>query len=480
MLGLAASIVAALGPVREAVSVAPTTAIQRTSVERRAQTRSRSGAIVALPLLVLGSLLLAFETRSLLVAFMGIFCFLAAGALATPFATSWLILKTEPVARRFFGLSSVLALRNVNTHMSRIAVATAALGIAVATVVGVGLMIESFRSSLIDWLGTTLTADIYLAVDDTPAMSAETQIELLTGISGIAGVSRTSVLRVPTEYGTLSVRAIEAGSNGWGLDIVDGDSDSAFAQLESDGAIILSEPLAYRRNLTRGNVIELPTQEGLVEFEVAGVYRDYNASAGAVVLGMPTFRRHWQSSNVTGLGVTVSPGADASVVARRIAEVLPLPAGARVRTTEAIEDLSLRVFDRTFQITEVLRVLAAIVAFLGILSALLAIQLERAREFAVLRSIGFSPRDLFTLILTETGVLGLAAGILAIPIGCVLAALLVYVINRRSFGWTMDMVIVPEPLVFGLLLAVSAAILAGLLPSAKAAHGSLTVALRDE
>ncbi len=124
-------------------------------------------------------------------------------------------------------------------------------------------------------------------------------------------------------------------------------------------------------------------------------------------------------------------------------------ATARVRSSARLEELSLAVFDRTFKVTEVLRVLAGIVAFLGILSALLAIELERARELSVLRTLGFTPGGLGATLLTQTGLLGLAAGLAAMPIGTALALLLVHVINRRSFGWTMDFVLTPQALAVG-------------------------------
>ncbi len=119
-------------------------------------------------------------------------------------------------------------------------------------------------------------------------------------------------------------------------------------------------------------------------------------------------------------------------------------------------------------------------AFLGVLSALLAIELERSHELGVLRALGFSPRDLATNLLTQTGLLGLAAGLVAVPLGTCLAALLVHVINRRSFGWTMDFAPTLEPLAAGLALAIGAALLAGLYPSWRASRVVLGAALREE
>jgi putative ABC transport system permease protein len=140
----------------------------------------------------------------------------------------------------------------------------------------------------------------------------------------------------------------------------------------------------------------------------------------------------------------------------------------------------MRIFERTFTITEVLRWLAGLVAFFGILSALLALELERTREFGVLRAIGFAPWQLRRLMLMQTGLLGLVAGLIAIPLGVTLAALLVFVINERAFGWSMAFVIPPRILAGGVMLALAAALAAGIAPAVRMPRVPLAAALREE
>ena len=130
--------------------------------------------------------------------------------------------------------------------------------------------------------------------------------------------------------------------------------------------------------------------------------------------------------------------------------------------------------------TEVLRLLAGIVAFLGILSALMALGLEREREFAVLRSLGMSVRQLFVQNLAQTGLLGLTAGLAAAPLGAALAWLLVHVINRRSFGWSMDFIVAPNAVLAGVSMAVAAALLAGIYPAFVGARADMGLAWRDD
>lgn len=103
-----------------------------------------------------------------------------------------------------------------------------------------------------------------------------------------------------------------------------------------------------------------------------------------------------------------------------------------------LRELTLQIFDRTFAITNVLRLLAILVAFVGVLSTLMALQLERMREFAILRANGMTPAQVISLVIRQSTVLGICSGLLALPLGLLMSDILIDVINRRSFGWTMQ------------------------------------------
>jgi putative ABC transport system permease protein len=151
-----------------------------------------------------------------------------------------------------------------------------------------------------------------------------------------------------------------------------------------------------------------------------------------------------------------------------------------VQTSQRIRDQSLEVFDRTFTITEVLRLLAVGVAFVGILSALMALELERGRDYAVLRATGMTRIQLARLILLQTSAMGIAAGLLAIPLGWIMGDMLIQVINLRSFGWTMPLRLPVTTLAGGLVLAWCAAVIAGLYPAWRATQVVPARALREE
>jgi putative ABC transport system permease protein len=476
-LGLGATLVAAAKPALDATRIEPTAALRRVVLERRAAAGAWRAAGVAVLLLAFGAALLAFGPRDLSFAFGGLFGVLAAGALLTPLATIALMGALDRAIGRKLGIAVTLAIRGVGASLSRTGVATAALAVAVATVNGVGLMIFSFRSSLDTWLDTTLTADLYVNGDgaDLAELAASGS---LTAIAGIDGLTLTQSRLVPTSRGEIAIRAVRPGRRGFGLAIIAGDADEALTELAEGRAVVASERLLFARGLEVGDVIEVTAPTGPIRLPIAAAFRDFNTSTPGIVMSLDRYRREWNDTALGGMGIDLAPGADREAVEVAVRSLVG--PGGRVRSTATIEQISLAVFDRTFKVTEVLRLLAGIVAFLGILGALLAIELERARELSVLRTLGFTPHGLSATLLTQTGLLGLAAGLAAIPIGSALAALLVHVINRRSFGWSMELVISAEAVLAGLSVAVAAALLAGLYPAWRASRVELAAGLRED
>jgi len=477
-LGIVGTLLAGAKPAIDAARAAPAAVMQRAGLERATRRGVGLAAAWSLPLFAGSLLTLTLGPTDLYSGFGALFGMLAACALLVPAATACLSKTLEIVTRRWLPLSGMLAIRGVSASLSRTGVATAALAVAVATVNGVGLMIGSFRTSLDDWLGTTLTADLYVAFEGEGRALSTAELASIGQIVGVRGVALTRTVLVPTPAGEIAVRAARPGPDGWGLQIVDADPAAALADVAAGRGVVVSERLAFARGLKVGESLAIPTPAGAQQLPIVGTFRDFNTGTYSVVVGLDWSRRYWRDSSITGLGIYLEHGVSVAAIEARLRAIAP--DAARMRSTDAIRKGSLEIFDRTFQITEVLRILAATVAFLGVLSALLSIELERTRELAILRALGFAPRELVATLLTQTGLLGAAAGLAAAPIGVVLAMLLVHVINRRSFGWTMDFVPAPGTLAAGLALAVSAALLAGIYPAFRAVRIGLAGGLREE
>jgi putative ABC transport system permease protein len=191
------------------------------------------------------------------------------------------------------------------------------------------------------------------------------------------------------------------------------------------------------------------------------------------------YHQFWQDDALTALSLRLEPGIDADQLSRDLQDHLT---GQKltIRPNQELRSDVMDVFDRTFAITVALRLLATLVAFIGVLNALLLLQMERQREVGILRALGLTGRQLWSLVMMETGLMGLTAGLLAVPTGYALALVLVYVINRRSFGWTLQMAVHPQTFLQALAVAMVAALLAGIYPAWKMSRMATAEVIRNE
>jgi putative ABC transport system permease protein len=259
-----------------------------------------------------------------------------------------------------------------------------------------------------------------------------------------------------------------------------GGGGAGFRAFRQDGGVFISEPLAYRRGIRVGDTLSLFSEAGIARFPVVGVFYDYGSDQGVVMMDRARYDARWSDDGITSLGLFVAPGESVDQVVTRLRSRVPGGQDVQVRSNRALRQASLEVFDRTFAITGVLRFLAFVVAFIGVLSALMALQFERSRELGVLRANGLTPGQVWKLVTAQTGLMGLVAGVLAVPAGLILALVMIFVVNKRSFGWTLQLEVGPGILAQAVLLAVIGALLAGILPAWRMARTSPALALREE
>lgn len=485
-LGILGTALAALAPAIEATATPPRLVLSRSTLETRARRAAPWLAGAGIATILAGVGLLRLPGAGLGPAYAGLFALLLGAACLTPAITTGLARLARPLAGWVFGLPGRMAAGALVQSLSRTGVALAALMVAVSATVGVGVMIASFRQTVVRWLETSLQADVYVSTPSLLSSRPDATLDpavvrRLAAVPGVARVSRLRVTRVESPGGSVNLLALDAAPVVYrSFTFKAGDTAAIAAALERDGAVIVSEPFAYRHRLDVGSRLSLVTDRGERRFPVAGVYHDYGSSEGVVLMSRRTYDRLWDDRAVSSLGLYAAPGVEVD----DLVETLRAAAGADqdllIRSNRALREASLTVFDRTFRVTVVLRYLATLVAFVGVLSAVAALVLERSRDLAVLRAQGLTPRQVWGLVLGQSGLMGLVAGLLAIPVGLALAGVLIFVINRRSFGWTLRPEIDLAVLGQALLLAVSAALLAGLYPARRAARLPLPEALRDD
>jgi len=486
LLGLGATTLAALMPALEAAGTAPRGALIRSNVESRQRRLLPWVAGGGLGLIALGVLGLMVPGKSIPASFLFMFLLITGYALIVPGAFVWILRKIQPLLGRFTGILGKLAVRNLLGGLSRTGVATSALVIAVAATVGVGLMINSFRSTVETWLQSYLRADIYVSTSGSTLGPGRQplQDEYLRSTSQIDGVARIVAARhitLESAQGTSELFVAEIPPETFLSYWFDkGEPEKIYQTFLQSDAVIVSEPYAFHHDLAQGDSIMLRTDQGERPFLVAGVFTDYGSDRGRITMSRHLYQKYWVDDQVDALAAYLEDGYDAELVAAQFRLAAAGKQQVMVYSNRGLREASLATFDRTFAVTSVLRMLAVLVAFIGILNALMAMQIERARELAILRANGLTPQQLWRLVISETSIVGLLAGLLALPLGILQALALILVINQRSFGWSMAISIDPGVLLQALTLSVLAALGAGIYPAWRMARTSPALAMRYE
>jgi len=495
VIGVCAALLGAAIPAYEATSVPPAGALKRSNVEERALRAIPWVSAGAILLLLIGAALL-IPDWNLIVAFAGLFAVILGGALLTPLLTLGLMSAAQAISNRYAGVIGRMAPRTVIRSLSRTSVAVAALMVAVSVIIGVGVMIGSFRSTVEAWLEDVLQADIFISAPSLNSNQALTAVDpavvaQLKEFPGIVNLATNRSIGVtafltndpqPAPDAGIDVRlaAISqdlAGSErGYRASV--GDWQATWAALEA-GGITINEPMANRLNLSVGDELTLQTDQGLHTFPIVGISIDFDVN-NVVLIYDPVYRQYWDDEGISALALFVEPGVDLDAKVNEIRAAFAGQTELLVRSNRNTRETALEVFDRTFSITVALQLLATLVAFIGILSTLMSLQLERSREIGVLRSTGMTRRQLWQLSLLETGLIGSSAGLIAIPMGFVLALILIYIINLRSFGWSLQMQMQPTAFFQAFAVALGAALLAGIYPAWRMGQTQPANALRSE
>ena len=486
LLGIVAAAIGALIPAYEATRVSPVSTLQRSAIESRTRRSLRWISIGGVAALSLGASMLLPEWH-LGLTFLGVLAVLVGVALLTPaFMRGCAALAGTRWLRRRLPILGNMAIRDIDRALSRTSTAVAALMIAVSVIVGVSVMIGSFRMTVERWLTDLLGADIFIS----PPAIANSQmgsrldpdaLKLFETFPGIAQVATARSVEVDADgMGRITLSAITrdiAGEKRHYKSAV-GNHAETWNAFQA-GGLIVNEPLATRYQRSIGDTIILLTDKGENPFEIVGVAYDYDVRPG-VMMSDAVYRSYWDDPHLSSAALFVKLGVD---VDEKIVELKSVLAGKLdliIRSNRALRANALGVFDRTFSIFVALQMLSAVVAFIGVLSALMSLQLERTREIGALRSIGITRGQLAKLTLLETGLMGAIAGVIAMPTGLVLATILIYIINLRSFGWTLQMQLQPSQFSLAFVVALISALLASIYPAWRMGQMQPAEALRTE
>ncbi len=479
LIGVGVSVISALSPAREAMNVSPADAMAQGRREYIAGTHMRRDLLIASLLEVLG--VIAAQAPAIggkpLLGYLATILIIAASAYAMPALVSFLSWATSGLLNRLVGIEALLAARSLTAALRRTSVLVAALATAVAMMVSVGIMVGSFRQTVVSWMNTQLPADLYLRPAGDPAADRHPTISLdlterIARLPGVAAVDRLRAYEIsydgmPATMASIDLRVLHSYRSS---DFFSArPTEEVLGQLRGQNNVIVSEPFTYKHNVKAGDSLALSLGETQANFKIIDVYYDYASERGYILMDRDTMLRYLPDPAPSNLAVFVTQGASVQDVRNSIQAIA---AGHRILifSDRDLRTEAIRIFDRTFAITYALEAVAVLVAVMGIAGALVALVIDRRRELGLMRFLGASSSQIHKLILVEAGLLGFLANLAGLVLGYFLSLILVFVINKQSFGWTIRFHW-PVAVILGALSFVYVAtILSGLYPARVAAR----------
>lgn len=339
--------------------------------------------------------------------------------------------------------AAALAIATLRESPGQATVSLASIVAAVSLAVSMAIMVTSFRASLGHWLDQVLPADVYLRAG-TSAGSGWFDAADRVAIAALPGVARatfsTSVRIVPAA-GQASVALLVR-------ERVDPDGDGSVPVVGPVHAprpgepppAWISEAYADRAGARAGDRVVLPIAGRDATFTVAGVWRDYARLGGAVVIERPAWLLLGGDDRTSDAAIALAPGASLDALRNAI--------DARfgrdrlvIATAGEIRAISLAIFERTFAVTWALEAAAIAIGLVGLSAAFGAIALARRREFGVLRHLGMTRRGLGAMLACEGAIVSAVGLVIGCTLGFAVSLVLIHVVNRQSFGWSMDFAI---------------------------------------
>lgn len=488
-LGVGMSVLSALAPALEA-SLTPPNVTVRQGMQIEAQelplgrlTAAGLGALVLAGLIAWGTVGLHRPAGGFVSAFLLLFGF----SLVSPAFTLLSERLATPLVRRLAGTEGLLGSRYLREAVARTSVVVAALMVSVGMMIGLSVMVGSFRKTVDIWVTQTIRGDLYIEPVGRRVTATATVLppEVVEAARSTPGVAATDTYRaVEITYGDrmahLAGVDLAIQRDRGRLLFMNGRSPEVLDRALSTGGVVASESFAFRTGVKPGDRVSLDTPSGRVDLPLAGVFYDYTSDAGLLLMDYRQYEKLWREKRTESVALYLEPGADVNRVRSEFVKRVGGRVQLNITPNQSLRERILFIFDQTFQITYALHAIAILVAVLGVISTLTALILQRGREIGVLRAVGAMRRQVRKMVLVESGLLGLIGALLGSVCGLFLALLLTYVINKQFFGWTIRFTLDPWLFVQAFGLMIGTALLAGFWPARLAASRVAAEAMRVE
>ena len=488
ILGISGSIVSVLIPAWSASRIQPRELIDIYGKYSTYNNYHMVLFFLGLLLCSIGYLITLAPITNLIIGFIAMFLVIVGLSLTVPTTTQIVLLIISSILEKIGRPTIVtLSVETIKNSLNTIAICIAALSVSIAMTIGIGCMIQSFRATVEEWLNQSLVADIYIAPptlgfgQDLKGIDDEF-IKYVSDIPEIEYISQLGSFEIFKDGYLLNLIVVDSAEKIFDevIQLKEGEKKDIWNDFVQTDSILISEPLAFQKNIQINDTFDILTDSGLKSFTVRGIYYDYSSTSGIAMVSKQVYDNYWNNSKVTSLALYLNDSQNSEVVFNKLLDKFDTDWDLQIISSKKLNNASMEIFDKTFEITFVLRSISLIVAFIGILGAISAIILSRAREFSILKSIGFTNNQLRTIIGNQTFIIGVISGLISIPLGIIITNLLIQIINKQSFGWSIPMQLLPSVFVEGIMVAILSSVLASIYPSIKISRNNIRKALMGE
>ncbi len=488
-MGVLASILSSIGPAREASKVAPREAMALGTLETKIKARLLLFSLIGIGFLIL-SFIFALQKpidQRPLFGFLAALLILIGISFLIPSVTTLLNRLLAPLLGFLFGSEGKLASRYIHDSMARTVITIAALMTALSMLISISIMILSFRKTVDLWVEQSINGDVFIFPGSysITGYSALLPLEVSRALPSLPGVKAVDSFRaLEVEYqGQPALIASVDGEVFLNMKVIrftQGNPRAILQQFAAGQAILVTESFSIRHQVNSGDRIRLNTPQGEKEFLISGVFYDYSSDWGMVLLEKKLFQSLWNDETLHSAGIYLKEGVSQESFKEIIRERYSKPYRLFVVSHRELRKEVLKIFDQTFAITYALEFIAIIVAILGIINSLNALIIDRQRDIGIIRAVGAFRKQIQKTTLIEAGMIGFFSHILGLLCGFLLSILLIYVINKQSFGWTIQFSIPLWSLIESWLIVMFTSIGAGLIPARRAAKMNVVESLRME
>ncbi|MDA0692151.1 MAG: FtsX-like permease family protein [Nitrospinae bacterium] len=490
VLGIGLSLVSALIPAYDAAKTSPTLVMRRGSYDLKLFRGNRKLNLSALLTILLsaGCTQLPAINNFPYFGFLSVFLLILGLSLLSPSALLLARRLLHGSCKKLFGGEGLLASMNLSQNVGRNSLAVSSLAIAFMMVISMSIMVHSFRTTVIVWIGQTLRADLFVRIAggrdiDYQYTLPSDRVKQLKQIAGVAAIDQFRAIDIsyndkPVVLATGDFSVLSQFGN---LVIKTGPPAQELDRwMVGHNRAIVSEAFSLKHKVKTGDRLHLTTPGGPLDVEIIAVYFDYSRERGYIILDRTTFLKYYQDPAINSFIIYLADKNQLTNVRKNVLNTIGKDYQLVIRSNAELKKDVLDVFDRTFAITYALEIIAIGVAVLGLFNTLISLILERKREVGILRFLGAFKDQVKRVVLIEAGILGLIGSGMGLIAGVIVSYILIFVINKQSFGWTIQ---VHFPYLFILLTTLLFWVVstsAGLYPARLAAKLNPKEAVRVE